>query len=155
MQRTVATQYALFPDLVVEFPSTRYQGSKAKLAQWIWEQIAGLDFTTCLDAFGGTGAVAFRLKRAGKAVTYNDLLRFNYFFGLAFIEMRFLHCARPASSNDLSTCSIARISISVLQRSIAHLGTKPRGIGLLKSGSASLRMKQIALFLITVRKTAL
>ncbi|MCC7353873.1 MAG: DNA adenine methylase, partial [Anaerolineae bacterium] len=82
----VTFQQALFPDLVAQFPSTRYQGSKVKLADWIWEQIAGLDFTTCLDAFGGTGAVAYRLKEAGKAVTYNDLLRFNYYFGLALVE---------------------------------------------------------------------
>lgn len=91
MQRAIASQYALFPDLIAEFPSTRYQGSKAKLTQWIWEQIAGLDFTTCLDAFGGTGAVAYRLKLAGKVVTYNDLLRFNYFIGLALIENSRVH----------------------------------------------------------------
>ena len=78
MQIATAYQQALFPDLTAEFPSTRYQGSKAKLVDWIWEQIADLDFTTCLDAFGGTGAVAYRLKQAGKRVTYNDLLRFNY-----------------------------------------------------------------------------
>ncbi|MBM4461417.1 MAG: DNA methyltransferase, partial [Chloroflexi bacterium] len=86
MQRTVAYQDALFPDLAAEFPATRYQGSKAKLVDWIWAQIADLDFTTCLDAFGGTGAVAYRLKQAGKQVTYNDLLRFNHYFGLALIE---------------------------------------------------------------------
>lgn len=68
------------------FPSTRYQGSKTKLAGWIWAQISQLDFTTCLDAFGGTGAVAYRLKQAGKAVTYNDFLRFNHQIGLALIE---------------------------------------------------------------------
>lgn len=68
------------------FPSTRYQGSKAKLSNWIWTHLAGLDFHTCLDAFGGTGAVAYRLKQAGKSVTYNDVLRFNYYVGLALIE---------------------------------------------------------------------
>ena len=81
-----AHQLTLFPDQLAEFPSTRYQGSKAKLAQWIWEQIADLNFTTCLDAFGGTGVISYRLKRAGKQVTYNDLLRFNYYFGLALVE---------------------------------------------------------------------
>ena len=86
MRKTRAQQLTLFPDQIAEFPSTRYQGSKAKLAQWIWEQIADLDFTTCLDAFGGTGAVSYRLKQAGKQVTYNDLLRFNYHIGLALIE---------------------------------------------------------------------
>lgn len=86
MQRAKSYQLRLFPDQVAEFPSTRYQGSKAKLTEWIWEQIAHLDFTTCLDAFGGTGAVSYRLKQAGKQVTYNDLLRFNHQFGLALIE---------------------------------------------------------------------
>jgi adenine-specific DNA methylase len=69
-----------------EFPPTRYRGSKAKLVDWVWAQISGLAFETCLDAFGGTGSVAYRLKRAGKKVTYNDLLRSNYYFGLALIE---------------------------------------------------------------------
>jgi len=53
---------------------------------WIWDQIAELDFSTCLDAFGGTGAVVYRCKQAGKEVTYNDILRFNYYIGLALIE---------------------------------------------------------------------
>ncbi|MFQ5580970.1 MAG: DNA adenine methylase, partial [Nitrospiria bacterium] len=86
MSKTAVYQSSLFPNLTARFPSTRYQGSKAKLADWIWEQIAELDFATCLDAFGGTGALAYRLKQAGKQVTYNDLLRFNYYFGLALIE---------------------------------------------------------------------
>jgi len=79
-------QYSLFPTIMVDFPSTRYQGSKAKLVDWIWEQMADLHFTTCLDAFGGTGAVAYRLKKAGKQITCNDLLRFNYYIGRALIE---------------------------------------------------------------------
>ena len=86
MRKTTAYQQTLFPDLTVEFPSTRYQGSKVKLVDWIWQQVADLDFKTCLDAFGGTGAVAYRLKQAGKQVTYNDLLHFNYYIGLALIE---------------------------------------------------------------------
>ncbi len=86
MSRFTVCQQALFPDLVARFPSTRYQGSKAKLADWIWGQIANLDFDTCLDAFGGTGAIAYRLKIEGKAVTYNDVLRFNYYIGQALIE---------------------------------------------------------------------
>ncbi len=85
------TPLPTFQHLIARFPTTRYQGSKAKLANWIWQQIADLDFTTCLDAFGGTGAVAYRLKQEGKHVTYNDLLRFNYQFGLALIENDSIH----------------------------------------------------------------
>lgn len=91
MQKAIVYQYPLFPNLTAEFPSTRYQGSKARLTEWIWEQIAHLDFTNCLDAFGGTGAVAYRLKKAGKQVTYNDLLRFNYYIGMALIENSHIH----------------------------------------------------------------
>ena len=86
MQKNKAYQLELFPDQTASFPSTRYQGSKAKLADWIWEQIADLDFVTCLDAFGGTGAISYLLKQEGKQITYNDLLRFNYYIGLALIE---------------------------------------------------------------------
>ena len=86
MTKTTVYQPALFPEQVAQFPSTRYHGSKARLVDWIWEQLAPLNFRTCLDAFGGTGAVAYRLKQAGKRVTYNDLLRFNYYAGLALIE---------------------------------------------------------------------
>ncbi|UCE61373.1 MAG: DNA adenine methylase [Phycisphaerales bacterium] len=68
------------------FPRTRYQGSKRKLASTIVECVGDLDFTTVLDAFGGTGSVAYAFKRAGKQVTYNDVLSFNHQIGLALIE---------------------------------------------------------------------
>lgn len=68
------------------FPATRYQGSKRKLAATIVEQLGDLEFTTVLDAFGGTGAVAYALKLLGKNVTYNDILAFNHQIGLALIE---------------------------------------------------------------------
>jgi adenine-specific DNA-methyltransferase len=87
----MASQLPLFPDLTARFPSTRYQGSKSRLADWVWEQIAHLDFHTCLDAFGGTGAVAYRLKQEGKALTYNDILRFNTIIGKALIENNKTH----------------------------------------------------------------
>jgi len=68
------------------FPSTRFQGSKLKIVDWIWEGIKGLKFQTALDAFGGTGSVVYMLKEKGKQVAYNDVLKFNYYIGLALIE---------------------------------------------------------------------
>ncbi len=85
MVHAKALQPAFLLPETARFPSTRYQGSKAKLADWIWGQIADLNFDTCLDAFGGTGSVAYRLKQANKAVTYNDILKFNYHFGAALV----------------------------------------------------------------------
>lgn len=68
------------------FPSTRFQGSKLKLINWIWDAIKDIQFKTALDAFGGTGSVAYMLKSKGKQVTYNDILKFNWYIGLALIE---------------------------------------------------------------------
>jgi adenine-specific DNA methylase len=79
-------QYSFFQVDTFEFPNTRYQGSKAKLVDWIWEIIRDLDFNTALDAFGGTGSVSYKLKTEGKAVTYNDNLKFNHIIGKALIE---------------------------------------------------------------------
>lgn len=78
-------QMILFEDDHV-FPSTRFQGSKLKIVDWIWEGIKDLKFQTALDAFGGTGSIAYMLKDKGKTVTYNDMLKFNYYIGLALIE---------------------------------------------------------------------
>ncbi len=68
------------------FPSTRFQGSKRKLTEWIWANVADLNFDTVLDVFGGTGAVSHLFKTAGKEVTYNDNLAFNWNIGLALIQ---------------------------------------------------------------------
>ncbi|MCH7720541.1 MAG: DNA adenine methylase, partial [Planctomycetes bacterium] len=53
---------------------------------WIMDCLADYDFRTVLDAFAGTGSVAYAFKHAGKAVTCNDLLAFNHQIGLALIE---------------------------------------------------------------------
>jgi adenine-specific DNA-methyltransferase len=68
------------------FPSTRYQGSKRTLVDWIWQNVCHLQFDSVLDVFGGTGVVSHLFKNAGKQVTYNDLLAFNWHIGLALIE---------------------------------------------------------------------
>ena len=73
-------------DVLTKFPTTRYQGSKQKYADWIWHCIQYIPFETALDAFGGTGCIAHRLKQEGKNVAYNDILKFNSIIGKALIE---------------------------------------------------------------------
>jgi DNA adenine methylase/adenine-specific DNA-methyltransferase len=75
-----------FVDDDAVFPSTRYQGSKLKITNWIWDNICDLDFDTALDAFGGTGSVGYMLKQHNKQITYNDFLKFNWYIGAALIE---------------------------------------------------------------------
>jgi len=67
-------------------PTTRYQGSKAKLVDWIWGNVKDLEFSTVLDVFGGTGVVGYYLKQKDKQVFYNDYLKSNYYMGVALIE---------------------------------------------------------------------
>ena len=66
--------------------TTRYRGSKKKLVNWIWNQIKDFEFETVLDAFGGTGSIAYKAKKEGKTVIYNDYLRYNYHIGHGLIE---------------------------------------------------------------------
>lgn len=85
----MTSQLSIFSEpipTISKFPSTRYQGSKQKYVDWIWNCIKDIPFHTVLDAFGGTGCVAFRLKSEGKEVTYNDILPFNQIIGSALIE---------------------------------------------------------------------
>lgn len=62
---------------LTEFPSTRYYGSKRKHLDWIHKHIKDLDFTSVLDAFGGSASVSLLLSKMGKDVTYNDYFKFN------------------------------------------------------------------------------
>jgi adenine-specific DNA-methyltransferase len=75
-QNREQVQRSLLPN-IRRFPRTRYQGSKLKLLDWIWSSIKHLEFSTCLDLFSGTSAVAYLFKVHGRAVTTNDYLRCN------------------------------------------------------------------------------
>lgn len=81
-------QLSLFDNIAAApvFPSTRYQGSKSKYVDWIEYCLKDIPFKSVLDAFGGTGSVAYKFKQQGKSVTYNDILPFNAIIGKALIE---------------------------------------------------------------------
>ena len=87
---TTQQQANLFNTMVTDFsssvPSTRYQGSKYKILGWIDHCTKDLEFNSVLDAFGGTGCVGHMFKQRGKQVFCNDVLKFNYYIGLAMIE---------------------------------------------------------------------
>ncbi|MGH3838665.1 MAG: DNA adenine methylase, partial [Pseudonocardiaceae bacterium] len=58
------------------FPRLRYMGSKHKLVPQLVEVFATVGGKTALDAFSGSGVVAYALKGLGYQVTANDFLRF-------------------------------------------------------------------------------
>lgn len=73
-------------DRLAHFPRLRYMGSKHRLLPWIQEVLAGLDFTTVLDAFSGSGCVGYLLKALGKEVTTSDFLHFPAVVAQALVE---------------------------------------------------------------------
>jgi DNA adenine methylase/adenine-specific DNA-methyltransferase len=77
---------AVVPDAVRHYPRLRFMGSKYRLLPWIHGVLSGLDFETVLDAFSGSGSVAYLLKAMGKRVTANDLLHFTTTIARATVE---------------------------------------------------------------------
>ncbi len=63
-------------DRASRFPRVRYMGSKYKVVPALVEILADIEFDTVLDAFSGSGVVAYALKAMGKRVTTNDFLAF-------------------------------------------------------------------------------
>jgi adenine-specific DNA methylase len=71
---------------IENFPNTRYQGSKRKLLNWIWENVNDIHFDSCLDLFSGTSSVSYLFKTQGKSVTSNDKLKFNSVIARALVQ---------------------------------------------------------------------
>jgi len=68
------------------FPETRYMGSKQVLLPFILKHISSLRFSRALDAFSGSGCVAYALKQTGAEVHTNDFLKFAFHIARATIE---------------------------------------------------------------------
>jgi len=68
------------------YPRLRYMGSKHRLLPWIESVLQEYSFTSVLDAFSGSGCVAYLFKTMGKRVHANDFLRFAADFSRAAVE---------------------------------------------------------------------
>lgn len=74
------------PPQALEYPSTRYMGSKNKLLAEIWAVASQFKFDTAIDLFSGSGVVGYMLKSYGKAVLSNDYMAMSGTFAKAMIE---------------------------------------------------------------------
>ncbi len=61
---------------VAAFPRLRYMGSKYRLAAYLSTVFREIGGSTALDAFSGSGVIAYLLKSMGYQVTANDFLKF-------------------------------------------------------------------------------
>ncbi len=77
---------APLPQQAMQYPSTRYMGSKNKLLTEIWAVASQFEFETALDLFSGSGVVGYMLKSHGKAVVSNDYMAMSATFAKAMIE---------------------------------------------------------------------
>jgi adenine-specific DNA-methyltransferase len=75
-----------FPAVVRDFPQLRFMGSKVRLLPWIHRILSGLTFDTAIDAFSGSGCVAYLLKAMAKQVATNDFLNLSATIARALIE---------------------------------------------------------------------
>ena len=88
------------PDVLARveaYPRFRYMGSKRRVIPHLLDVIGQLEFYTALDAFSGTGVVAYALKALGKSVVANDYLAFA------------MTVARATVENDSTTLSLDEI----------------------------------------------
>src|SRR3954466_1163639 len=64
------------PELLARYPRFRFMGSKYRLAPRLAELFATLPPGPAIDAFSGSGVVAYTLKATGREVLANDHLHF-------------------------------------------------------------------------------
>lgn len=93
MPSATATTLPLFPDLEEDglararlYPRFRIMGSKHRLLPWIHSILRELEFSTALDAFSGSGCVAYLLKSMGKEVRANDFMRYASVIARGLVE---------------------------------------------------------------------
>lgn len=77
---------APLPPQAMQYPSTRYMGSKNKLLSEIWAVASQFEFNTAIDLFSGSGVVGYMLKSHGKAVVSNDYMAMSATFAKAMVE---------------------------------------------------------------------
>ena len=73
-------------ELILNFPGTRYMGSKYRLLPFIWDILKGYKFDSVLDAFSGSACTSYMFKTKGLQVFSNDYLHFAYVLAHSLIE---------------------------------------------------------------------
>jgi DNA adenine methylase len=82
------------PQQVLQYPPTRYMGSKNKLLAEIWAVASQFEFETAIDLFSGSGVVGYMLKSHRKSVVSNDYMAMSFIFAKAMIENNNIILAR-------------------------------------------------------------
>ncbi len=92
------------PQQALQYPSTRFMGSKNKLLAEIWAAASQFDFDTAIDLFSGSGVVGYMLKSHGKAVISNDYMAMSTVFAKAMIENNEITLSHAEAEDLLERC---------------------------------------------------
>lgn len=107
------------------FPRLRYMGSKYRLVTPLAETFAAVGGRTALDAFCGSGVVAYTLKALGYEVTANDFLHFPSIIAAATVVNQGarltpdeidLICGPPADDRDFIAATFDGLYFDVPDR---------------------------------------
>ena len=85
-----------------KYPKINYIGNKAKLVDWIIENLP-LKRGKVLDIFSGGSSVSYALKENNYEVISNDVLYSNYVISKAIIENSFLKLNNEIIEKDIAT----------------------------------------------------
>lgn len=88
-----------------KYPKINYIGNKAKLVDWIIENLP-LKHGKVLDIFSGGNSVSYALKENGYEVISNDVLYSNYVISKAIIENNFVKLNKDVLKKSISKDSL-------------------------------------------------
>jgi DNA adenine methylase len=91
---------------------TKFMGSKAALLDFIFEKLSKFEYDSVLDAFSGSGVVAYEFKKRGKRVVTNDFLNFSFETCKAVIE----NSEQRLDEDDLEKLQSLRMNASTTVR---------------------------------------
>src|SRR4051794_32421000 len=106
------------PDVTARYPRIRFMGSKHRLAPRLGELFAALPPGPAIDAFSGSGVVAYALKAAGRPVLANDHLAFAATLGAALVAN---DGERLAPADVERICAGNRVGRDFIARTFAGL----------------------------------
>jgi len=72
----------------LDFPATRFFGSKRNLLRWLHDILSKESFATAFEPFGGTGSVSYLLGSMGKKVWYRDIFEWLSICARVLLEKR-------------------------------------------------------------------
>jgi len=127
------------PQQALQYPPTRFMGSKNKLLAEIWAAASQFDFDTAIDLFSGSGVVGYMLKSHGKAVISNDYMAMSTVFAKAMIENNEITLSHAEAEALLERCKPVDRFVETTFRGLYFSNSDNRLIDILRANIKGLK----------------